>query len=189
MKTESAWIAILCSTRRWFWVTWWWNPPGSGRTAPAKPVRAKIYPISLPMPSSFCRPRSSPTSWRNWTRRKIAPSLPTPQWRISATRLQMGKYTTGKTASCTRWKSPSRRKTVSVAWSSCGNVSAGSLSTKPKATRTRILNPSSRNSTPFTTASPLSTALSVAAATSWPFRRTPATASCALWRCWMSRAT
>ena len=57
-----------------------------------------------------------------------------------------------------------------------------------KATRTRILNPSSRNSTPFTTASPLSTALSVAAATSWPFRRTPATASCALWRCWMSRA-
>ena len=61
--------------------------------------------------------------------------------------------------------------------------------TKPKATRTRILNPSSKSSTPFTTASPLSTALSVAAATSWPFRRTPATACSALWRCWMNRAT
>ena len=27
----------------------------------------------------FLQPRSSPTSWRSWTRRKIAPSLPTPQ--------------------------------------------------------------------------------------------------------------
>ena len=50
-----------------------------GRTAPAKPARGKIYPNSLPMPSSFCKRKSSPTSWRSWTRRKIAPSPPTPQ--------------------------------------------------------------------------------------------------------------
>ena len=50
-----------------------------GRTAPAKPAKGKICPSSLPMPSSFCRRKSSPTSWRNWTRRKINPSPPTPQ--------------------------------------------------------------------------------------------------------------
>lgn len=42
----------LCSTRKWCWAIWSWNPPGSAWTAPAVPTRTQTCPSCFP---KLCR--------------------------------------------------------------------------------------------------------------------------------------